>query len=146
VAIFRLDFRPEYRASAKRLGTWLAGKLRSLAPRKDGATAGGGLPGEVLRLKTRFKVWGYSFPLASLGQKYLWLVRGTKRQQARPIDFDAALEAEARELAAAIEKKAAAQIERAESTDFGRAAAQAHAGLLVAMVLSLMGLCLCLAR
>ena len=112
--IFRLDFRPEYRASAKRLATWLAAQLRSLRPREDGATAGGGLPGEAAALRPKFRTWGYSFPLSKLGQKFLWLVRGTKRQKARPINFDARLAEEGRELAAALERKAASLIDRAD--------------------------------
>lgn len=59
-------------------------------------------------------MWGYAFPLSKLGQKFLWLVRGTKRQKARPIPFDAQLEQEGRELAASLERKAAAAFDRAD--------------------------------
>lgn len=51
---------------------------------------GGSLSREITRPKyLSVKRWGYILRVARLGQKLTWLVRGTVRQGARPIDVPA---------------------------------------------------------
>lgn len=100
--IFRLDFRPIFRAAARAELRRYADRLRSYRP------AGGGLVDQVLALKPIVKAWGYILPLSKIGQKLTWFVRGTSHQDARPAEAEPDEDRLARELKAS----AAAQFAR----------------------------------
>jgi hypothetical protein len=102
VAIFRLDFRPVFRARAKAELRRYADRLKSYQP------AGAGLWAQVAALKPTIKSWGYILPLYKIGQKLTFFVRGTKHQPARPVEAEPDEDGLVRE----VEASAAAQISR----------------------------------
>lgn len=118
----RLDLRPKFRKLGKALQAATAAAIESAGPagpkktgsrkgqkRKRGTRKGkgapappkqdrgtaGSLPAE-LRKRRYLKVrrWGYVLKIDELGQRLTWLVRGTRYQPARPVNFPRPDEAE----------------------------------------------------
>lgn len=108
MAIFRLDFRPVFRALGKRDRDAYAEAVAGAAASSPGR--GGSIVAALRRLPVKVRRWGYVLPIATIGQKLTWLLRGTTGQPARPATYDD--EPPAQELAQALEARALEQLSR----------------------------------
>lgn len=108
----RLDLRRLFRKLGKDLQAKTAAAIASPGgpPNKDGSPKGGSLAAEFRKPKyVKVRRWGYVLQIAALGQKLTWLVRGTRRQPPRPIDFP---EPDEDATAKAVENELGKQFER----------------------------------
>lgn len=91
MAIFRLDFRPIFRAHGKRDRDAYANAVSVAAVSSPGR--GGGIHREIRKLRVRVRRWGYVIPFSEIGQKLTWLLGGALRarqgrQRPRPVTYD----------------------------------------------------------
>ena len=103
---FNFDLRPLFRKLGKEIQREYSNAIAASRPPKAGGKTGGSLVRRVLR-STLLKVrnWGFVFKLHSMGQELTWFVRGTTRQEPRPIS----VEVDEDKVAAAVELEAQRQ-------------------------------------